>query len=904
MSDFDSMVDDSQVAIPTAPTAPAAPQAVSPGDFDSMADDSEKYGTAKQIAKTVGEGALQSTIGPLAPLLETTLGAKPSDILARQHENPIAHGVGEGLGLLGGAATGTGEAALMETAGKGAAEALGLGAPTTYAAKVGSSAVRQAAEMAVMQGSDETAKMVLSDPDTSAESAIANIGMAAALGGAGGAFVTGAISPLWKATVGNRAEQFLNTLQSKLGGVEGKANESAGLEVATGLKIPNELKPKIDGDPMAGSIDSALSQTDTSIAGRKYQDIRDQFHTDIGNKMVETLGHEPGYSVPDIDKYSVGQKIADDLHSELKETMRPISDSYEKINKEFKDTPISGINQRQIADDIAQKSIDNGWHKAESDAQINLMERVLKKLPEQQTAEDLKLFITNLRDNHPFGSDTYQAARDMAKTLQEAQGRAVTEGIVAKGGDTAAAAQKLQEYQALKGQYAGFMNKLDDLNQHLHVGKYDGPKSFLTALKDLSNTNGEGVLSRLSGINKAQALSALGETSPKALAQVRQYHVDSLLRGATDAEGEIIPGKLIKKFGELSPQVKDLMVSPEQSSRMQALGQVLEKLKDPSHNWSNTARTTDKLMHGAPTAISMLAAVMGHGGEAILAHMGQLGFKEGRDALKLGMMRFLGADQPIKSEAFKSMVEMLHNTVKGQAMIVRGTQDVLKTGAQVLTSKEMPNTADREKLDKIVTRAQSNPETMINLTSNSKTGHYLPEHQVALTKTACQSIQYLQNLKPMPYQPSPLDRAIEPDPAKVARYNRALDICQQPMVVLQHVKDGTLQASDIKDISSMYPALYKNMSQRLTNELMNVKNEGNLVPYKTKIGMSLFLGQPMDTSMQPTSILNAQPKPTQQPNQGSGQPKMGKRGTSTLGKANKSYMTPNQGAESDRSNRD
>lgn len=136
---------------------------------------------------------------------------------------------------------------------------------------------------------------------------------------------------------------------------------------------------------------------------------------------------------------------------------------------------------------------------------------------------------------------------------------------------------------------------------------------------------------------------------------------------------------------------------------------------------------------------------------------------------------------------------------------------------------------------------------------------------------------------------------------EIARYNKALDIAQNPTIVLQKVKDGTLQPSDIADLHGMYPDLYKSMSAKLSNAMQSHHADEEPIPYKTKMGMSLFLGQPLDVSMRPESIQAAQPIPSQpqQPQQG----QKASKSMNSLGKSNKNYMTPNQTAEKDRSDR-
>jgi hypothetical protein len=82
--------------------------------------------------------------------------------------------------------------------------------------------------------------------------------------------------------------------------------------------------------------------------------------------------------------------------------------------------------------------------------------------------------------------------------------------------------------------------------------------------------------------------------------------------------------------------------------------------------------------------------------------------------------------------------------------------------------------------------------------------------------------------------------------------------------------------------------------------MINASERDDLIPYKTKMGLSLFMGQPVDSSMTPQSIVAAQPVPAQQPQGGQQGPK---KSTDKLGKSTSSYRTASQDAEYDRGER-
>jgi hypothetical protein len=162
--------------------------------------------------------------------------------------------------------------------------------------------------------------------------------------------------------------------------------------------------------------------------------------------------------------------------------------------------------------------------------------------------------------------------------------------------------------------------------------------------------------------------------------------------------------------------------------------------------------------------------------------------------------------------------------------------------------------------------------------------------------------QYLANLKPKPMQLSPLDKPLPLSKAAEYRYHRALEIAEQPAIILQKIKDGNLQKTDLQDLKGLYPNYYNNLCQKLTNQIANAKGNEEPIPYKSKLSISLCLGQPLDSSMKPEAIVAAQPKPNQPSNQAPMQQKANK--TAKIGnKTNNMYKTSSQEAESDRSNR-
>lgn len=895
MADFDSLVDDSAQTQASA----AMPQEGQTPSFDSLQDDSEKYSTPEQMGKTALEGIAQGVAGPLAPYLERKLDiAKGEDILGRQKENPVTHGAGEALGL--GASTlagvpgvGTG----MEMAGEAAVHSLGLAEPVSYAAKVGSSAVKAAAEMAVLQGSDETAKMVLSDPDTSAQSAISNIGMAAALGGAGGAFMTGALSPLWRATVGDNVEKFLGGFKDHLNGV--------------GHTIPEEMKAA--QDTLGINIAPEIKGANVSPRGAQfYNDLKSSqsgaiktaeatLHNDVANSIMQATGR----TAEDFQNYdiaSAGREGMNTFEKEYRAKSEPITKEFNDLTEPFKSAKVDDRHVAELSDAVVRKAQEKGWLGSDIPQQ-KIVNGVLNRLPELKTAEDVKRLMTtidNIASENPMALS--HAARDLKglvlDTQQDVLGKAIQEG----------SPNLYDRYVNVRGQYKDLAKLSNEVGAQLNIGKFTGPEGLLAKLAEKRSP--EEFMNKLSPAGNAEILPFLEKHFPQTLEHIKDNELKKLIAPAVKAA----KGDLPLNVQTLNNAIKSKLAGqqayakwalPEALIKRAEAGEYLLKQAIPGIKDSGTAGWLQRKIAGLPSsAMGAVAWATGHnpliGG--LVGHAAELLNKQAPEAIKLALLRFVAADQPIEAQGFKSAVDFLHNVIKGEATINKATVNVFKPGTQVLADNLMPSKEDRTKLDKIIDKLQDKPDAMLAMT-NGKTGHYFPDHQTQLSASAARNVQYLQSLKPRPHQAGPLDRPIAPSPAEEARYHRALDIANQPAIVLQHVKDGTVQVSDLQDLKALYPALYTKMAAKISNNMINRHSDEEPIPYKTRMGISLFLHQPVDSSMNPASIIAAQPKPKDPPPQAQAQGKA-KRGVSSLGKTNKGYMTPNQAAESDRSGRD
>ncbi len=248
-------------------------------------------------------------------------------------------------------------------------------------------------------------------------------------------------------------------------------------------------------------------------------------------------------------------------------------------------------------------------------------------------------------------------------------------------------------------------------------------------------------------------------------------------------------------------------------------------------------------------------------------------------------------------KAFRSSVDYLVSAQRGKDLINKSVSGLFE-GSK---SKTEHNPAHIKDLKEHIEHLSSNPSAMLDI--GGDLGHYLPGHNAEIAALSANAVQYLSSLKPMNTQESPLDSVLKPSKAAVASYDRQLGLAQNPLMTLQHAKDGTLLPADVATLQIVYPQLHKSIVDQIGQELINAKDKGQKIPYKMRSSLSLLLGQPIDSTMTAGSMqaIMAANGPAQQANQ---QEKSGTKAPATAlkaaDKANKMEETPLQKRQIDK----
>lgn len=296
------------------------------------------------------------------------------------------------------------------------------------------------------------------------------------------------------------------------------------------------------------------------------------------------------------------------------------------------------------------------------------------------------------------------------------------------------------------------------------------------------------------------------------------------------------------------------------------LNKSLEKTSAGSQlgNWLYEKGLSDSIGHSAAGAVG---AGLGH----LVGHP-ELGALAGE---RLFGKLFSSVAKPFLESATnsgyaKGTLNYISQVAKGQKIQSEALKSLFHAGAIAIPQQGIPDAASRAKLQDQLDNIAQNPQSALNIGQNI--AHYMPDHASAAAQMTAIAQNYLNSIKPKQVSMGPLEDPPPVSKSAQAGYDRQLNIAQQPLMILQHIKTGNIIPQDIATIKTIYPNLYTQMVAGIGQEIITAKNDGKSISYQQKLSLSSFMGQPLDSTMNQSnmlaSIMANAPKGPPQPPQG------------------------------------
>jgi hypothetical protein len=854
------------------------------------------------------QGAMQMVAGPLAPYAQVKAAKYLQGVPEEQtkqalqqmsEEHPLAFTAGQ----IGAFAAPMGIAKGITTAGELGMEGLaklGVGsivkeggkevykASPKFIAKVGSSALRGAIETGLADANDVASQVYLA-PDEAAQSAIIDQGihnLPYVMGG--GAALTGGVSALahLATPASQKLESTLRMVRNRYG-VEGEA----GNDLSKIVDLEKQAKPvePLQPETRAGmssqrgrEMHQMLRENQSSSAGFEARDdvatdranlqatIPDVFGTDVDSAISDAK---------DFNKDAEGEAIKKAYLSESKKNFQPIGQAYKEAERVKNGLFVDADVKDGIGTQLEQVKTGAKWSEDIKNRSLKAIEDLQERIaaPEMQTLGGLEALKQDwLSDT--ADKDLWDAHHAGKKILNQAMDDAVDSyGDLLPPDQKAIWRKNAVDYRVLR-------NGIDEDAAILRPKHYSGPETYHQAVdKNLSN---EQFYDRITKDGNAEMLQRLQETKPQTAALVRESIRDKALREfMQNPKGEAQVNNIngFREYDKLSKPMKDFAFSPDEQNRLEAIRSLLKNDFFQPGNPSHTAGTLVKLAKGLAGNSMGLVIGMTHGPVAgvaatVLQHIAQHLTSEVPDGLRLAFLKFAGTPSAANGQAFETAAKFFQWSANGRAKLQAAVKNYIKGSGNILPTRLMPSMRDLSALDKMVQSAGAGavPLQSHQEDQQGSLSYYAPEHHAQVAGAVNQALSYLHSIRPEETQGNVMNRPMPPSAQEKQQYNRALQVGAQPAIVLDWANQGTLTPQDMQHLDAMYPQMRNSITQEVTNIVSQLRANGQMIPYKQRLGLSTLTGQPMDDTMTQQSIAGAQPAP-QQPQQSPQAPQGGKK---------------------------
>lgn len=860
-------------------------QALNQGYMQASPDDvsrhlmEQKYGSPGQQAIAGLEGAAEGLTFGLSTGAERAAGVNPEDIRGRKAVNPGTHTAGELGGLAVGSIYGTGEAKALEVGGEMAAKAAGLGSKATLLDQVGAHTVKAAFQSGLVQGGEEISNAFAQDPNQTAESAIADMGLATAMGGVFGGALGAAgqglkrITPTFISELDRPAMEagdFRSSIQNSniikdsekpgiLDGLTKQKKEAPEIKAAAERLGAPVMEGMTSDSPLVQKAEDSLINGAPTYSGIRRKALYEEGHQKAVAALDEVLGPEGTTT-----KAELGNSLKDSIVAQLEEQNAPIKAMYDKLKESHEVIPL----ENGISDSIAnQISKIKELSLSPSSPEGQLAKRVLGEVGNLKTVDDVKAYKSILnRSISPTASSGEKRMAgmigDMLTGVEESSVEKFASDMAKTPGEQRELLALIDQRKAANFAYKELISKVKTLSEQLGKGRVYGLQDAVHFMRD--KLTPEEVVQKLFSKKDSEFLKFFSKEFPNEMELMRMYQKQALREVASKA-GTFSPKVLFNNINKLEPEIQRSLFAPPE----------LQKLQDAE----TYIRAFPKNFN--PSGTSGMTAF-----RQFFEHPMGAAIANARD---LGIEQFLKLVS--KAPEVNNATELAKATVRGWNKASKGIKSILDPVRAELPSNVIDLTSRREKLDKLVQDYRKNPEKIVSMGDNNP----VPEYATAFSAVSSRAINYLSMLKPDESPKNIFDSKMPASPDKLAAYNRALDIAQNPLTVLKNIKDGSFTPNDLVTLKVIYPSLYNSLSQKMQMEMINAVHDEKVIPYRTRMGISMFLAQPVDSTMTQSAIAAAQMSQStqggQQPQQSPAPPK---KSNAALNKLSQGYQTPGQ----------
>jgi hypothetical protein len=293
--------------------------------------------------------------------------------------------------------------------------------------------------------------------------------------------------------------------------------------------------------------------------------------------------------------------------------------------------------------------------------------------------------------------------------------------------------------------------------------------------------------------------------------------------------------------------------NPEILQRIGDLTTIMRILPDAAPaNPSGTAKTLIGMLKNIPHNISW---------EKMLSYLPQKALEYLEHQSQLSSLNEELAGKSAKVDGL-SLIE------RNSASITRSINSVassifsgktIESSAIAISAKERSDNHDNvaTKLNAIA----SNPQKLIDHISDNTEAlsQVAPKTAESAQATMTRAIQFLQSKLPGANTPQkPLSQPYKPSDTELSKWHKYYSAIENPTGILQSVATGNLVPEQIEAVSAVTPKIMQEMQSSVMDQMSKHLSQKKTIPYKTKLSLSLFMGEDLVNSLNPVNMLSNQ----------------------------------------------
>lgn len=875
-------------------------------DDQAPISDEEKYGSGiLNPIKAAALGAARAgSFGLSDVFLSKSRLVRPETLSGLEEQQPEASFVGE-AGAIGASllVPGYGEATAARAATAPIRAANRIGQAITHGVEASlpkaTGVLGKASSVALSQGlglgaegalygvgrslTDFAENRLGNDPETAAEHIASNIGMSALLAGGlgaglglGGAAAKAGFDKAKSFMPGGRSVPLPDAgpaiIETKLGpeavisapvGTMDRSMQQMGLPEADRIRINqglNKLKPnakhiieeskiaglspiesQITSDTLAQKLQSQIYQA-PSTAGDDLRQVVDANWRKAGKNFEVPLSTGETQSA-----HELGQAQKELLKEQLDATYKPIKEGYNKLDDINKAIDIPEEPRLMIVSDLLEEA-ENATKGSVGGPRQKQFEHWAERITEQKSLSNFDALESEIgaEERAAWRAGKYkdaEALSDVKKKVQQFNREQITEAHIRVGreaGLTEKEAKSLADSMIAQGKemdkrYAMFVENIGDLAGVAKLGKARTYREVMEAIEKIEPSKLAANVFRGDRVN---ALRKLEKEFPAAFELFKVQYKKELLESLVK-DGAVSPTKAAKEIAAIPKEIKSMLFSPEEIKVMSATKTWLDALP-PRWGPSGTPEGMmyiDKYMHPIKTGVSEIV-------DAMKAQYVKASAQE------------IHAINQVESAAKKSIKEIISKSKE----IFSGANE-RKGSAIGLGAKEIArDRSQKEEIINQVRQLRANPDKFVALLEESTKDIYdvTPRTASSIHSAAVRAVNYLAAAAPETESPYPLGQKPSPSKYEMRVFDERLKLLDNPSMVLDELRSGTLVPAHVEAIQSVYPKLYAEMQTAVMDRLTTAIQKKEMIPYQTKNMLSLFLNQDLYASITSQAIVQNQ----------------------------------------------